>query len=140
MSKKMIWMAAALGAQLAWAQGIEGKWRTIDDQTQRPKAVIEISQSGGVYSGRIVQLADGVDPNCSDCSGAQKGKPLVGQTVLRNLRAEGDAFSGGKLTDPKTGKTYSAKAELVQGGKALKVRGYLGVSVVGRTQVWQRVE
>ncbi|MCP2040563.1 uncharacterized protein (DUF2147 family) [Neisseria sp. HSC-16F19] len=140
MSKKLIWVLAAMSAQLAWAQGIEGKWRTIDDKTKQPKAVIEITQSGGVYSGRIVALAEGVDPNCGDCSGAQKGKPLVGQTVLRNLKAEGDGFSGGKLTDPKTGKTYSAKAELTQGGKALKVRGYLGVSVAGRTQVWQRVD
>ncbi len=137
--RKYLWAAAALlFAGSTWANNIVGQWRTIDDNTKKPRAVVEISESGGIYSGRIVSLAPGVDPNCSDCSGAQQGKPLVGQTVLRGLRVSGDGYKGGKITDPKTGKEYTASAKLVNGGQSLEVRGSIGP--FGRTQTWQRVQ
>ena len=137
--KKLLVALLALSAGAAFADGIVGKWRTMDDETKKPKAIISITESGGTYSGRIVGLMPGVDANCGECSGAQKGKPLVGQTVLRGLKAEGGEYVGGKITDPKSGKVYSAKAKIADGGKTLQVRGYLGVSVLGRTQTWSRV-
>ena len=82
----------------------------------------------------------GVDPNCGDCDKAQQGKALVGQSVLRGLRLDGNEYTGGKITDPKTGKVYSAKATVTNGGKSLQVRGFMGVSALGRTQTWQRVQ
>lgn len=134
--KKLI-ILSALISPLAFAQGIEGKWRTIDDETGKPKAVVQISQSGGTYSGKIISLADGVKNECPACKPA---KPLIGLTVLTGLKESGGKYEGGKIYDPKSGKTYSAKAETTNGGKALKVRGYMGVSALGRTQTWQKAD
>lgn len=139
MKKLLLAVLAMSAASMALADGIVGKWRTVDDATKKPTGVVQITESGGVYSGRIVAVAEGVDPNCGQCSDAQKGQPLVGKVVLRGLRADGDGYSGGKITDPKNGKTYSAKAKIINDGKALQVRGFLGVSVLGRTQTWHRV-
>ena len=116
MKKLLLALLAVSATGAAFADGIVGKWRTIDDATKKPKAIIQITESGGIYSGRIVALEAGVDPNCGDCDNAQKGKPLVGQTVLRGLRLDGDAYTGGKITDPKSGKVYSAKATVANGG------------------------
>lgn len=140
------WLVAVLAISLsgaALANDITGKWRTIDDATKKPKAVVQITESGGIYSGSIISLYDGVDPNCGNCTGAQKGKKLVGQKVLSGLRkASGDdwPYQNGSIVDPKNGKKYSAKAKLINGGQSLQVRGYVGISMAGRTQTWQRVE
>ncbi|WP_274584852.1 DUF2147 domain-containing protein [Neisseria leonii] len=136
--KKMILTAAlAVAAFGAHASEIEGKWRTVDDETKKPKAIVHITQNGGVFSGKIVAVADGVDNNCTECK--QPGA-LIGRTVLTGLKEVNGKYEGGKITDPKSGKTYSAKAELGSDGKSLKVRGYLGVSALGRTQTWQRAD
>ncbi|MDO4997242.1 MAG: DUF2147 domain-containing protein [Neisseria sp.] len=130
----------ALGALLAapsFAASIEGKWRTIDDETKKPKAVVQISQSGSTFNGTIVALADGVENRCPACQG---DKPLIGMKVLTGLKEKDGKYADGKIFDPKSGKTYSAKAELANGGNSLKVRGFLGVSLLGRTQTWQRVQ
>ncbi|MDO5059571.1 MAG: DUF2147 domain-containing protein [Neisseria sp.] len=135
--KKFLLAALALAALHVQASGIEGKWRTIDDETKQPKAVVQISKNGSTFSGKIVSLANGVKNECPAC---KAGTPLVGLTVLTGLKEDGGKYTSGKIYDPKSGKTYSAKAELANGGNSLKVRGYLGVSALGRTQTWQRVQ
>lgn len=129
--------ALFIGSQ-AWADGIEGRWKTIDDETGRPKAIVEISQTGNTYSGTIVQLLGNIENRCPAC---KDNRPLIGLTVLRGLKADGEnQYSGGSIFDPKSGKTYRAKAELTQNGTRLRVRGYVGVSLLGRTQTWQRAQ
>lgn len=135
--KKFLFGALALAALHVQAAGIEGKWRTIDDETKKPKAVVQITKNGNSYNGTIVALADGIENKCPACKPA---KPLIGLTVLKGLKEDGKEFTGGEIYDPKGGKTYKAKAELANGGNSLKVRGYLGVSLLGRTQTWQRVQ
>ena len=137
MNKLILSAALLLAAPLALAQGIQGKWRTIDDECGKPKAVVQISQSGNTFNGRIVSLAEGVKNECPAC---QPAKPLIGLNVLTGQQEKDGKYEGGKIYDPKSGKTYSAKAELANGGKSLKVRGFMGVSVLGRTQTWQRVD
>lgn len=137
---KKIWLSVLLASACAWVQaaGIEGKWRTVDDESGEPKAQVQISGAGNQFNGKIVGLAQGVENVCPACGG---GKPLVGLTVLTGLKDKGNGkYEGGKIYDPKSGKTYSAKAELSADGKTLKVRGYLGVSALGRTQTWQRIQ
>ncbi|MEF9942731.1 MAG: DUF2147 domain-containing protein, partial [Burkholderiaceae bacterium] len=75
---------------------------------------------------------------CDQCSGARKDQPVIGMTILWGLKNEGDEWTGGEILDPKNGKTYKAKAKLVDGGKKLEVRGFLGISLFGRTQTWVR--
>lgn len=118
---------------------IEGKWRTIDDETGKPKSLVEITKkSDGKYYAKVVQLLiKPADPNCSKCKDDRKGKPILGMEVIRGLSKNGDEFSGGTITDPKTGKTY--KCSIKKEGDKLIVRGYVGISALGRNQTWHKV-
>lgn len=123
---------------LAFAQ-IEGKWRTIDDETGKPKSIVEITKKvDGKYYGKVVQLLiKPADPNCSKCKDDRKGKPVLGMEVIRGLSKDGSEFSGGTITNPKDGKTY--KCTIKKEGNTLSVRGYVGISAFGRTQTWHKV-
>ncbi|WP_160136303.1 DUF2147 domain-containing protein [Chryseobacterium sp. c4a] len=137
MKKIMLTFALSLFGVMTFAQ-IEGKWKTIDDETKQAKSIVEIfKKSDGKYYGKISQLlTKPADPNCTTCKDDRKGKPLVGLEIIRGLKKEGDEFSGGNITDPKTGKTY--KCTITRSGDKLNVRGYLGLSLLGRTQVWEK--
>lgn len=122
-----------------YASEIIGKWQTIDDTSKQPKSVVEISQdSKGNYSGKIVKLypAPGKDPNpmCLTCPGELKGQPIIGMQIINDLKKEGESFTGGTILDPVSGKTY--KCTLKRDGEKLSVRGYIGFSLIGRTQTW----
>lgn len=116
-----------------------GTWTTIDDKTGDKRAIVQISDSGGLLNGTIVKVfpQEGDTGMCHNCPGAFKGKKVVGLNFLWGLKTDGDnQWSGGSILDPKTGKIYKAKMTLK--GNKLYVRGYLGVSLLGRTQVWVR--
>lgn len=115
-----------------------GVWKTIDDATHQPKALVEISQAAdGQLSGKVIKLLQHPDAVC-EAEGAQKGKPILGMTILWGLKPDGDGWDGGKIMDPKSGKIYSAKMSFMDGDKKLKVRGFIGFSLLGRTQIWER--
>lgn len=126
-------------ATLSYAQ-IEGKWKTIDDETGKAKSIVEITKrANGKYYGTVSQLLiKPADPNCSGCKDDRKGKPILGMEVIRDLKKEGDEFTGGTITDPKTGKTY--KCTITRNGDKLNVRGYIGFSLIGRNQTWHLVK
>lgn len=137
---KKILLGFALGiSTLSFAQ-IEGKWKTIDDETKEPKSIVEIfKKNDGKYYAKILQLLKKpADENCSLCKDDRKNKPLLGLEVIRGLRKDKDEFSGGTITDPKTGKTY--KCTITKSGDKLNVRGYIGFSMIGRTQIWHKVK
>ncbi len=125
-------------ATLSYAQ-IEGKWKTIDDETGQAKSIVEITKkTNGKYYGKITQLLiKPADPNCTACKDERKGKPILGMEIIRDLKKDGDEFTGGTITDPKTGKSY--KCTITRDGEKLNVRGYVGFSLIGRTQTWQKV-
>lgn len=121
------------------SQSPAGNWTTIDDKTGQKRAVVSISSSGGTLNGTIVKVfhQSGDTGICSNCPGAFKDKKIEGLQFLWGLKEDGDnEWSGGSILDPKTGKVYKAKITLK--GNKLYVRGYLGVSLLGRTQVWVR--
>ena len=135
-------LAAALGnADAAVSTDPTGTWKTIDDETHEPRAIVEISEHDGALTGRIVKLfrKPGEDPapHCTPCSGERHDQPVLGMTILWNLHRDGDTWSGGEILDPEEGKTYRCKLHVADDG-TLEVRGYIGVSLLGRTQVWQR--
>ncbi|AZB23185.1 DUF2147 domain-containing protein [Chryseobacterium bernardetii] len=138
MKKIMLTFALSLFGVMTFAQ-IEGKWKTIDDETKQAKSIVEIfKKSDGKYYGKISQLlTKPADPNCTTCKDDRKGKPLLGLEIIRGLKKDSDEFTGGNITDPKTGKTY--KCTITRNGDKLNVRGYLGLSLLGRTQVWEKV-
>jgi len=119
-----------------------GQWRTIDDHSGKPRSIVEVfANPDGTLSARIVRLLDlskGPNPMCDACRGALHGKPVVGMTIAWGLDADGESWSGGRIIDPGNGKEYSVKFTPVDGGRKLEVRGYVGVPMLGRTQVWQR--
>ncbi len=138
MKKLLATLVFSLFGVMSFAQ-IEGKWKTIDDETKQAKSIVEIyKKSDGKYYGKVSQLLiKPADPNCSGCKDDRKGKPILGMEIIRGLAKDGDEFTGGTITDPKTGKTY--KCTITKDGDKLNVRGYMGFSLLGRTQVWQKV-
>jgi len=137
-------LVLALSASIAKAQPANpvGLWKTIDDTSGEPKALVRIALDGGVLTGTIEKLfrKPGEDPNpkCDKCEGARKDQPITGMQILSGLKPDGDEWAGGEILDPNNGKVYRAKARLADDGKKLEVRGFIGISLLGRTQVWQR--
>jgi uncharacterized protein (DUF2147 family) len=121
-----------------------GLWKTIDDDGKTEKSLVRIVDGGNGVSGRIEKLLDPKDnPNdvCDKCTDDRKGKPIVGLTILRNLKQGADdktVWEGGEVLDPEDGKSYRARLKPVNGGKELQLRGYIGPFF--RTQTWIRVE
>jgi len=140
-------LVLAAGSALAGATDTPaGLWRTIDDATGKDRSIVRITERNGTYEGKVEQILITLpddDPNhiCRHCTGDRKDQPIVGMTILWGLQKTGDdTYTGGELLDPKNGKTYSAKLTLEDGGRKLDVRGYIGVSLIGRSQVWLRQE
>ena len=116
-----------------------GRWQTLDDDDHKPTAVVEIREVNGELSGTIRELlrpATHADSVCGKCTDDRKDQPVVGMEILRHLHRDGDAWTGGEILDPQNGKTYRAKVKLDDDGKKLIVRGYLGISLFGRSQTW----
>ncbi len=141
-----ILMGALLLASGAIAQTAApvGLWKTIDDASGQPKALIRISISNNALSGKIEKLFRPANeeqhPVCTQCDGAKKDQPLIGMTILEGLKPDGAGYSGGTILDPNNGKVYQSKATLTDDGQQLKLRGYIGVPLLGRTQTWLREE
>ena len=119
-----------------------GRWRTLDDDTGAKTGVIEITLAGDTLQGRIVDMVmkpgENPDPVCLKCTGADKNHPIMGLTILKGLRRDGDVWDGGVILDPWTGNVYSSEVRLDETGTKLFVRGYLGISLLGRTETWIR--
>jgi uncharacterized protein (DUF2147 family) len=136
----LLWTVSA-----AWAGGSPlGKWKTIDDETKKEKSIVEVYEQDGKIYGRILQLLQEKDGGkgklCTKCTGADYNKPTVGLVFLKEMKADGDAYAGGTIMDPNNGKTYKCKMEVVENGAKMKVRGFIGVSLMGRNQFWHKVQ
>lgn len=123
------------------AQTVTGKWKTIDDETGEARSIVEIIESNGKIYGKIIDILNPSKKNlkCQNCSGEDKDKALIGLTIIKGLSKDGKEYNNGKILDPSSGKTYKCKITL-DGIDKLNVRGYLGVSVFGRTQTWIRMK
>ena len=122
-------------------EGAIGRWKTIDDATGKPKSVVEIRHGvDGRLEGKVVEildLKDGPNPACTTCTGANRGKPIKGLTILWGLTSNGNGkWTGGRVLDPENGKDYKAKLELLDGGRKLGMSGC--IAFVCRQQVWLR--
>jgi len=119
-----------------------GRWRTIDDASGKPASIVVLREENGAITGTIEKVYDSYpkesNPKCTACQGELKDKPIVGMKILWNLTRQGDGWMGGMIFDPDSGKTYKCSLTLEAGGSRMKVRGFIGVSLFGRTQYWQR--
>ena len=116
-----------------------GRWRTFDDKTGKAKAIVLLYEEKGLLFGRVETL---VDPDavkiCDKCSDERKGQPVTGMVVVRRMKKDGEEYTGGDILDPKNGSVYRCKMRLIDQGRKLSVRGYLGLSLFGRSQTWVR--
>jgi uncharacterized protein (DUF2147 family) len=120
-----------------------GKWKTIDDKTHEVKSIVEITENGGLLEGKVLQVMKsehGPHPTCVKCDGERKNKPIEGMTIMWGLKKDGDEWSGGQILDPAKGKIYKVTLKLADGGNKLDVHGYIGFSLIGRSQEWVRQE
>lgn len=112
-----------------------------DDDTKQPLSLVRISETAGVQSGKLEKLLDPARQNdkCTLCADDRKNQPMLGMTIMRNVKASGDGtWEGGDILDPNNGKVYRVRLKPIEGGKALEVRGYIGPFF--RNQRWTRVE
>jgi len=139
-------LAGAALSAAAQATSPAGLWRTIDDSSKKDKSLVRIVEANGVYSGKVEKIVDPDSPKdavCKECSDDRKDKPVVGMTIIRNVKASADdkdVFEGGDILDPNNGKVYRVKLKLIDNGSKLDVRGYIGTPMLGRTQTWVRAE
>jgi uncharacterized protein (DUF2147 family) len=128
------------GIQTGQAQSITGKWKTFDDETGDAKSIVEIYEKNGKIYGKIIEILEKgkEDKTCDKCKGSKKDKPVKGMVIIEGLSKDGDNWEDGTILDPRNGKEYKCRISLENSDK-LKVRGYLGVSLLGRTQYWTRI-
>ena len=109
-------------------------------RTARRAGAVEIFEHDGMLYGRVARILDPAKANavCVSCTDDRKDKPVLGLQIIRGLKPDGDEWDGGEILDPKNGKIYKAKLHLEDGGKKLLVRGFIGISIFGRTQTWLR--
>ena len=141
--KTILISAALIISSTALAQQSPiGLWKNIDDATGKPKALIRITEANGEFSGKIEKLfrepTEEQNPKCIKCEGDLKDQPIIGLTILKGLKKDDDEYNGGTILDPANGKVYKSKMKLEDGGKKLNVRGYIGMPMMGRSQVWVR--
>jgi uncharacterized protein (DUF2147 family) len=118
-----------------------GKWKTIDDHTGKPKSIVEIFEKNQKIYGRVIEIFDPKRRNsvCQNCEGEDANKPINGLIIIKGLIKDGDEYNEGKILDPENGKLYNCYITLETPDK-LKVRGFVGISLIGRTQYWIRVK
>lgn len=119
-----------------------GVWKTVSDATGETQSHVRIYESGGKLFGRVerVLVTKGVPDTCVKCTDDRKGHPLVSLVILRNMVKSGNEYKGGDILDPENGKVYRCILKLDGSGDRLTVRGYIGISLFGRSQVWHRIE
>jgi uncharacterized protein (DUF2147 family) len=121
-----------------------GRWIIIDEKSGYQAGVIDIAEIGGEFEGKILKLLPhpgGIkakDPVCAQCPGDLKNRPLIGMKIMSGLKKDGDAWDGGSILDTDSGDSYSVILRLADGGRKLVVRGYIGISLIGRSQTWIR--
>lgn len=143
--KKILQLSAVLMFCITFAASaqIEGVWETTDDETKEKKSHIKIYKTqSGKYAGQVVKILREKKKNavCKDCPGDRNGKPVQDMIVLIGLQTDGKEWSGGRILDPEKGKEYKCKAWMGSDNNTLNIRGFVGISMMGRNQVWKRVQ
>ena len=143
--KLSVFLSAALCASMALANSPVGQWHTLDDKTGEVKSVVLIFEQQGVVRGRVEKvLRKDADPaaKCDKCSDDRKNLPILGLEIIRGAKkaAGKNVWEDGEILDPENGKTYSSKLTIDESGKKLELRGFIGVSLIGRSQTWVRAD
>ena len=120
-----------------------GLWKNVDDKTGKPRSLIRISESNGEYSAVVEKgLKEGESGErvCDKCTDERKNQKIIGMTIASGLKEHNGVYEGGKILDPDNGKVYKCKMTLDETGSKMEVRGFIGFSLLGRSQTWLREE
>jgi len=141
MKKQLTLFLILLYSITSFSQTIFGKWNSFDEETNKIESIIEVYEKDGKAYAKIISITDPEkrDATCIKCKGQRKDVPILGMDILTGLKKDGNEWSGGKILDPKNGKTYKCYIKL-KDKNTLKLRGYIGISLFGRTAIWKRVE
>jgi uncharacterized protein (DUF2147 family) len=117
-----------------------GRWKTVDDTTGKIKSVVVLWEEEGKLYGKIERLVNpdpkDPDPRCVRCAGDLKNRHVIGLRIVWDLTQKRDQWSGGEILDPENGKVYRCSMMVKDRGKKLRVRGFVGFSLLGRTEYW----
>lgn len=126
-------------SSISTAQTVEGLWVTIDDKTGEERSHVEIYKEEGQLQAKIIKLLQKESAEvCTKCKDHRKDKPIVGMHILSEMKGEDTKYSG-RILDPEDGKVYKCKLTLVEDDK-IKLRGYIGSPILGRTVYWHRLK
>ena len=141
MKKLFITILVLTMSLISNAQTIFGKWNSKNEKTGEVDSVIEIYEKEGKAYGKVVEILNKKieNPTCQNCEGENKDKPILGLNILTGLEKDGDEWNNGEILDPRDGKVYKCYVKLESKNK-LKLRGYIGISLFGKTAHWHRVE
>jgi len=138
-----VFLVLAMGRFAAAEPTAVGLWEQVDERSGKAESWFRITERNGVYDGTIVKIffkpGEDQNPVCDKCEGADRGKPVMGLTLIKGMRRTGNHYEGGTVTDPRDGSVYRALMELSPDGQKLEMRGYLGISLFGRSQIWNRL-
>lgn len=145
--KGILGLVLSLASVTAFSATIEGFWYSIDDRTGEKLSIVEIRKGAdGRYHGKIAYRypvpGGAALINCTKCPPPYTNQPILGLEILSGLKEDTEKRNAydGKVLEPKSGKIYKGKANLSADGKRLRLRGYVGVSALGRTVVWIRTD
>lgn len=121
---------------------VVGLWEQ-SDEDGRVGAWFNFFEKDGFYVGAIAKAfptpGEKSETICSKCPGDRKNAPIMGLIIVNGMQRKGRSYENGTILDPRDGSIYRASMELSNDGQKLMVRGYLGIELLGRTQVWRRL-
>jgi len=143
MHKRVLVAALVLGLAgpaLAQQPSPVGIWRTFDDHTGLERSLVRISDTAEGLAARVVSTVDPKEGEhvCDKCTDDRRDQPIIGLEFMRGMKPDGEEWNGGRVLDPETGSVYRCEMHLEDGGRKLVLRGYIGISLLGRSQTWLR--